>query len=84
MLRALFTEHPASVGETYPEHMAMAFSFAGRMLLASLACFLHGLLPFLFVKTGSATITKLYDQMVTNRQRHSPGRLTAHTATAQR
>ena len=84
MLRALFTEHPASVEESYPEHMAMAFSFAGRMFLASLACFVHGLLPFLFVKTGSAAITELHDRMVSNRQRHAPGRLAARTAAAQR
>ena len=28
-----FTDHPASVNETYFQHMGMAFSFAGRMLL---------------------------------------------------
>ena len=27
-----FTEHPASVGESYLEHMGVAFSFGGRML----------------------------------------------------
>ncbi len=68
VLRA-FSDHPASVGETYVEHMSQAFGFAGRMFLASLACFLHGLLPFLFVRTGSATITTLYDRMIVNRSR---------------
>ena len=68
-LPALFTEHPASVNETYGEHMAMAGSFGLRLLLASLACFVHALLPFLFEKTGSRMITGLHDRMVTNRMR---------------
>ena len=71
MLRA-FTDHPASVDETYGEHLVMAASFALRLLLASLACFVHALLPFLFVKTGSRMITELHDRMVTNRHRHGP------------
>ncbi len=77
MVRALFTEHPASVEETYTEHMAAAASFGVRMLLGSLACFVHALLPFLFVKTGSAIIADLHDCMVANRRRHAPGRLQA-------
>ncbi|MDH3472673.1 MAG: DUF6356 family protein [Rhodospirillales bacterium] len=68
MFRA-FTEHPASVGETYLEHMGMALSFALRLLLGSLACLLHAFLPFLFVKTGSGIIAGLHDRMVVNRRR---------------
>ena len=65
----LFTEHPASVGETYGEHMVMAGSFALRLFLASLACLVHALLPFLFEKTGSCMIDDLHDRMVANRVR---------------
>jgi len=68
-LRSLFTEHPRSVGETYLEHMASAFSFGWRMLVAGVACLLHGALPFLFVKTGSTTIRHLHDAMITHRSR---------------
>ncbi|MCW5749081.1 MAG: hypothetical protein KIT36_23020 [Alphaproteobacteria bacterium] len=68
-LSAAFVDHPATVGETYTQHMAMAFSFGGRMVLAGFACLLHGLLPFLFAKTGSGTIRVLYEQMVTHRRR---------------
>ena len=71
MLRA-FTDHPASVDETYGEHMAMAAGFSGRLLLASLACFVHAFLPFLFVKTGSRIIAGLHDTMVANRVRKAP------------
>ena len=30
-----FTDHPASVNETYLQHMGMAFGFGGRMLLGA-------------------------------------------------
>ena len=69
-LRRLFTEHPASVGETYVEHMGQASSFGLRMVFAGLACLVHGLLPFLFVRTGSGAIAELHDRMVVNRRRH--------------
>ncbi len=86
MLRELFTEHPSSVEETYAEHMGTAFSFAGRMFLGGIACFIHGFLPFLFVKTGSATIDELHDRMVVNRQQPAPapGHLAARAAAVQR
>ncbi len=84
MLRELFTEHPNSVDETYLEHMGVAISFAGRMFLGAGACFVHGFLPFLFVKTGSTTIDELHDKMVVNRRQHAPGRLAARAAAAQR
>ncbi|MEO3429371.1 DUF6356 family protein [Pelagibius sp. CAU 1746] len=69
--RDLFTEHPASVGETYWQHLASAWGFSWRMMLASLACLIHALLPFLFVKTGSRAITGLHDRMVVNRHRQA-------------
>ena len=67
----IFTDHPASVGESYAEHLVTASSFGLRMILAGLACIVHALLPILFVKTGSAQITVLHDRMVANR-RHNP------------
>lgn len=66
-MRSYFTDHPASVDETYTEHMAAAASFGVHMLLGSVVCFIHALLPFLFVKTGSRIITQLHDRMVVNR-----------------
>lgn len=65
----LFTEHPASIGETYAEHLAMASGFGIRMILGGCACLIHGLLPFLFVRTGSAQISTLHETMVANRNR---------------
>jgi Family of unknown function (DUF6356) len=63
-----FTEHPASVGETYSEHMGRAACFGLRMIGAGIACLVHALLPFLFVRTGSAAITELNDRLLANRR----------------
>jgi hypothetical protein len=68
-IRDLFSAHPASVGESYSEHLVMASGFGLRMVLAGLACLVHGLLPFLFVRTGSDAIRELHTDMVTNRRR---------------
>ncbi len=84
MSLSLFTEHPASVEETYAEHMGVAASFAARMFLGAIACLVHAFLPFLFVKTGSSTIAQLHDRMVVNRRHHESGRLAARTAEARR
>jgi len=71
-LRTLFTEHPASVGESYWGHLLRASWFAGRLLLAGVACFVHAVFPFLFVRTGSRAITELYGVMVTGRRAPAP------------
>jgi hypothetical protein len=67
MLKRLFVEHPASVGESYLEHMGVAASFGGAMFLGSLACFVHAVFPGLCVKTGSGIVTTLHRRMVTHR-----------------
>jgi hypothetical protein len=67
MAKISFTEHPASVGETYFQHMGMASSFGVTMIAAGVACLVHAVLPFAFVKTGSDAITTLYRRMVTHR-----------------
>ena len=68
-MKRLFTEHPKAVGETYWQHLAHATGFGVRMILGGAACILHGVLPFLFVKTGSRQIETLHGKMVVNRNR---------------
>ena len=62
-----FTDHPATVNETYLQHMGSAFGFATSMLLGALACFVHGLFPWLYAARGSDTIRALHHRMVTHR-----------------
>ena len=65
-----FSEHPASVGESYSAHFVTAGGFGWALIRASLACFVHAVLPFAFEKTGSIAITELHAKMVTHRARH--------------
>ncbi|MTI16562.1 hypothetical protein E1162_04830 [Rhodobacteraceae bacterium RKSG542] len=58
-----FTDHPRSVGETYFQHMAFAFRFGCIMLGASLAAFVHAILPFAFEKTASTIIIETADKL---------------------
>ncbi len=78
-----FTDHPAKVNETYFQHMGVAFSFGGRMLLGSLGCFVHGFFPWLCLTRGSDTVRALHHSMVTHRVPHAPSALTPqHRAAA--
>ena len=67
MFTRLFLEHPRSVGESYLEHQRHALGFGFSLLFASLACFVHAIVPGLCVRTGSSAITRLHDRMVKNR-----------------
>ncbi len=66
-LYKLFLEHPASVGESYAQHLMTASRFAARMMLGSMACLLHAVFPFLCTKAGSRIINELHCSMVTHR-----------------
>ena len=83
MFKKLFVEHPDSVGESYFEHLCMAFSFSGRMFAGAVACLIHGLIPGLFTSTGSRAIACLHDRMVTNRNRKAHQRPEALVAERQ-
>ena len=67
----LFTAHPASVGETYFQHMQSAAGFGATMLRAASMCLVHALLPFVFKTSASQAITELHDRMVKNRARQN-------------
>ena len=67
----LFRDHPESVGETYLEHMRAALWFSTTMARAALCCFFHAFLPFLFTKTGSSSIERLYQEMVIARDSYT-------------
>lgn len=62
-LAGLFTEHPGSVDETYFEHMIFAGTFAFWLAAAAGAALVHAILPFMFEKTASRIITRLYERI---------------------
>lgn len=73
-----FTEHPATVGESYAEHCGMATYFGVRLIFAGVACLMHGLLPFLFVRTGSQAVSDLHDRMIARRRAAPPAVVGEH------
>ena len=73
----LITDHPATVNETYIQHLGSAWRFGFRMIGGGIVCLLHGLLPSLFCTTASATIGELHDRMVVNRRRIADELMTA-------
>ncbi len=64
-----FTAHPASVGESYLQHMRFACRFGGRMLLGGIAAVVHSVFPFLFVTTASRISDELVRMRAASRSR---------------
>jgi hypothetical protein len=69
MFRAIFQDHPQSVGETYLQHQAVALSFSRELIVAGVACLVHALIPSLCVTTGSRAVARLHDRMIAHRVR---------------
>jgi hypothetical protein len=59
MLQA-FTRHPSTVGETYGGHLVQAWGFSLTLFGAAFACLVHGLVPFMFERTGSRCVERLH------------------------
>lgn len=67
MIRRLFLDHPASVGESYAEHFGIATGFGLAMVAGGVAALVHGVFPFLFTTAASRTIDRLHARLVTKR-----------------
>ena len=62
-----FTKHPHSVGETYLEHMIIAFNTAMKIQLVVLIILIHAIFPFLFEQTGGDEIEKINNDLQNRR-----------------
>lgn len=62
-LQRIFLAHPHAAGETYWQHMAFAFRFSARLMRASLAAFVHGVVPELCETTASSTVLAMNDDL---------------------
>lgn len=67
MFAKLFTEHPASVGESFTEHFGVASRFGMKLMWGGAGCFLHAFLPFVCKTRGSDTVTALHAELVAKR-----------------
>jgi hypothetical protein len=65
-----FCAHPASVGESYGQHLQAAAGFGAKLWLAGLLCMIHAFLPFLFIRSASAMVEGLHDRMILHRKRN--------------
>lgn len=66
-----FTRHCRSVGETYAQHFMFAASFGAQMVRGGLACTIHAVLPFCFIRTGSTTVLRLHERITTGARKHT-------------
>lgn len=78
-----FTDHPATVGESYLEHMRTALGFSLTMLRSAVCCAVHAFLPFLFMKTGSNAIEDLHRRMVRQRSKLPVGTVSGSASLAE-
>ncbi len=67
MLRQLFIDHPASVGESYGAHLVASLRTAGKLGTAAAACVVHALVPGLCKTTGSTAILRLHAEVMPRR-----------------
>lgn len=68
MIRRLFLDHPASVGESYVEHFRVAAGFGMAMIIGGVGALLHAFLPFVCKTRGSDTINALHARLVAKRE----------------
>jgi len=59
-LERVFTDHPASVDESYGQHAMFASGIAAQLFLASLAALVHAIIPCLFERKASTLIAKMH------------------------
>jgi len=56
----LFTEHPSEAGETYFQHLIFTIFTALLVVFCGIVIFIHGIFPFIFTKTASSQVEKIY------------------------
>jgi hypothetical protein len=59
------------VDETYLEHFGSAIYFGTKMIVAGIACVVHGVIPGVFMTRGSDTVRALHERMVLKRRKDS-------------
>jgi len=64
-IAVLFTDHPASVNETFLQHMRFAFGFSFWLGVASMAALVHAFIPALCQTTASTILKRLHARIMT-------------------
>jgi hypothetical protein len=61
VIKQLFLNHPAKVGEGYFAHMGVAFGISARLFRAASAALIHGIVPACCETTASSEILAMSD-----------------------
>lgn len=64
LIETLFTAHPATVDETYLQHMRFALGFSFWLAVAAGAALLHALVPALCETTASRILKRLHARIM--------------------
>ena len=83
-IKARFTEHPASVGETYGEHFKVATHFSVELAKASVAAAFHALYPCACRTSASDKVKVLHTEMTTGARADLPAEPAVSATTATR
>ena len=68
LMGKLFIDHPASVNESYLQHLWFALNFAFWLAVAAGAALIHALVPAMCETTASRILTRLHNRI---QSRHS-------------
>ena len=63
-----FIRHPASVGETYGQHLIAAVGFGLKLVAGGLGCLVHAVIPELFARAGSDCVASLHARLTERRR----------------
>ena len=63
LIAAVFLAHPATVNETYFQHMRFALTFAFWLVIAGLAALVHAIIPAACETTASRILRRLVAKM---------------------
>ncbi len=65
---SFLTRHLHEADENYFVHLAYTTKTALMLIISGIVVFIHGLVPFLFVHTGSCMIEAIYAGLKTRRE----------------
>lgn len=63
LIAAVFLDHPATVDETYFQHMRFALTFAFWLTVAGMAALVHAVIPAACETTASRILRRLVAKM---------------------
>ena len=63
LIAAVFLDHPATVNETYFQHMRFALGFSFWLVVAGMAALAHAVIPAVCETTASGILRRLVAKM---------------------